>query len=244
MIWYRHWLEIRWALLLLLALYLVFNPGSSNPPNALRWDVWFALPMHPFGPELSSTPLGEAIGNRIGVWATFAGRIPWIGFVTAWLLAGSGVQSLFHPRGSMAGNDMHTLTLPVSRARLVLTRYLSALALALALGLIVSAIGLAAFYLGGVSVPLSAIARSLALGFVYTATILAVGSALTAAMPRAYVGRCVVFFGLFLTVLVPVHYLVASPARGHTPWGLVGAFGLITALALTFTVRRVFRQEY
>jgi hypothetical protein len=240
-IWYRHWLEIRWALVPLFILYLLFIGMDSS--NALRWDVWFALPIHPFGPELSSTPLGEAIGPQIGVWAAFAGIMPWFGFATAWVLAGSGVQNLLFGF-PMAGYAIHTLTLPVSRTRLALTRYLGVLALALAFGLPLSAIGLAGFYLAGESVPLAEIAQSLALGFVYTATILAVGSALTAAMPRTIVWRCLAHLGLYLVAMVPIHYLVSSPARGDTPWGLVAAFVLITLLALGVTVHRVYRNEY
>ena len=241
MIWYRHWLELRGALVLLSIFLYLFEPNSTN---ALRWDVWFALPVHPFGPELSSTPLGEALGLQIRIWAAFAGRIPWFGFFTAFVLAGSGVQNLLYPGFPMAGYVMHTLTLPVSRTRLVMTRFLSALALALVLGLIASAIGLSVFYAGGESVPLAEIGQSLALGVVSTAMILAVGSALTAAMPGAYLWRCLVYLGLFFVALVPIHYLVSSPARGDTPWGLVAGFGLITLLALGVTVRRVSRGEY
>jgi hypothetical protein len=225
-------------------LFLIPMNSSNDSSNALRWDVWFALPAHTFGPELSSTPLGEAIGQQIGVWAAFTGKIPWFGFATAWLLAGSGVQNLIHSGNPMAGCVMHTLTLPVSRTRLALTRYLGALALALVLGLILSGIGLAVFYLGGESIPLAEIRQSLALGFVYTATILAVGSALAAAMPRAYVWRSLLHTGLFLVALVPIHYLVASPARGDTPWSLVAGFGLITLLSLAVTVHQVSRKEY
>jgi hypothetical protein len=50
--------------------------------------------------------------------------------------------------------------------------------------------------------------------------------------------------GLFLAAQVPIHYLVASPARGDTPWGLVAGFGLITLLALGVTADQMTRKEY
>lgn len=242
MVWYRHWLEMRWAFVPLSILYLLFISMDSS--NALRWDVWFALPAHPFGPELSATPLGRAIGGRIDAWAAFAGRIPWFGFATSWVLAGSGVQNLIHPGFPMAGSTMHVLTLPVSRTRLAVTRYISALVLALVAGLMVGGIGLTFIYLGGDSVPMAAIGQSVALGLIYVATILAVGSAFAASLPRAYVWRVLLHLGVFVLSMVPIHYLVASPARGEWPWDLLAVFGLLWVVSLYVTVRQVSRQEY
>jgi len=242
-VWYRHWLEMRWALIPLAILCVIFTPAGSN---ALRWDVWFALPAHPFGPELSATPLGLAIGERIEVWAAFAGRIPWLGFAISWVLSGSGVQNLIHPGPGVpiSGSNTHTLTLPISRTHLALTRFLVSLSVALVAGLILGAAGFAVFYNRGESVPLAAVGESLALGVLYLATALAVGSALTASLPRAYVWRSLLHVGLFCFSMVPIHYLVASPARGEWPWDLIAGFGLLLVGALGVTVHQLSRQEY
>lgn len=239
-IWYRQWLELRWAPFLLLAMMVLFFPLSST--NALRWDVWLALPGHPFGPELAETPLGAAIGNQVTVWARFAGRIPWLGFVAAWILAGNGVRGLLEsPSNASAA---YTLTLPVSRRRLVLTRFLAGLGISVLVMGLVAGIDLLISIGRGEAVPFAPVAESLALGIVAIAALLAIGGALAAAMPRFYVAPPMVYLVLFLSSLVPIHYIAAAPARGQVPWGLLAGCLALTGLALAVTVQQTAAREY
>jgi hypothetical protein len=241
-IWYRQWLELRWTPVLLLAMMFLFFPLSST--NALRWDVWLALPTHPFGPELTVTPLGEAIGTEVTVWARFAGRIPWLGFVAAWILAGNGVRGLFQVEFPLNASAAYTLTLPVSRRRLVLTRFLAGLGTSVLVMGLVAGIDLIISIGRGEAVPLVPVADSLALGIVTIAALLALGGALAAAMPRSYVGPPLVYLVLFLSSLVPIHYIAAAPARGQVPWGLLAGCLALTGLALAVAVQQTGAREY
>lgn len=239
MIWYRHWLELRWGWLYLGILWAGFVIPVGGPFNSLRWDVWYALPLVPFGPELIETPLGRSIGPAVEVWAEFAGRILPAVFMAGMVLAGNTIVNFIHypARGSS-----YTLTLPVSRVRLVVTRYIAALGLSIATGAVVTLAGVLAFHLMGTPAPLGPVAGSFALGVLALASSVAVLSAsqtlfgLWASIP--------VYLVLFLLSSAEVSYLVAAPARGEAPWGSIAGHVAVIVAATAVTVRRTTRKEY
>jgi hypothetical protein len=63
-------------------------------------------------------------------------------------------------------------------------------------------------------------------------------------MPRAYVWRSLLHLGLFGLFLVPVHYLVASPARNDLPWDVIGGSAVLQLVSLGVMIHQLSRKEY
>lgn len=238
MIWYRHWLEMRKGLLFMAGLWLFVGLTVTEPFNSLRVDSWHSF-SDPLGQELTEMRLGQAIGDEVLVWAEFAGRILPFTLMATLVLAGSGLRSLLSVFDTSA---IYTLTLPISRTRLVWTRLVAALGATVLAGLLVSAASSAILLARGYSVPLVPVAQSFALGVVCVATSLAVVGALVTSM--RYWLALPTFMALFASTSMPISYIVAAPARGEAPWGLLAACVTITALAVTFTVNRASAREY
>jgi hypothetical protein len=221
------------------AFWLFVGFTIGGPFLSLQWDSWLRFPWEPFGLHLAETELGRASGGQLWAWAEFAGRmLPFI-FVAALALAGNGVSTLMlSPHASVT----YTLTLPVSRTRLIWTRLVAGLGVAVAAGALACAVGAAILIARGHSVPLVPVAQSFALAVALVATLLTVLGALVTSTPHWL--AMLAFLAVFLSTMVPISYTVAAPARGAVPWGPLAACLVIIPLAIAFTVYRVSAQEY
>jgi hypothetical protein len=227
MIWSLHWVEMRLGALLFAGLCMWLGVSVLGPWRSLE-----------FGQALPLTPLGQAIGaEKVLVWAEFAGRILPFSLAASMGLAGAGFRTLFMPVAPV----VYTLTLPISRTRLIWTR--------LAAGLGVACVGATVFTVGGVlwftmrgqAVPIAAVVQSLALGVVVLAAMLAIMSAVVTALPTAWA-----FLGILglLALAIPNSYVVSAPARGDVPWLAVGGYLIALVGAMLFTLAYVRTREY
>lgn len=230
MIWYRHWLELRTGLLVMAGLSLLMAlTATTTGPRGLE-----------FGQTLTETRLGQTIGDQVLIWAEFAGRIPFFILYAATLaLAGAGFDTLLRPSGPAVA---YTLTLPVSRTRLICTRLAAAVAATVLAGVLLSAAGAAVLLARGHGIPLVPVAQSLALGFALAAALLAVWGALVTFL--GYPWTWLPYLVLYLVTLRPVTYIVASPARGDAPWIALIACLIVIPAAVAFTVRVAWVNEY
>ena len=228
MIWYRHWLEMRTGLAVMAGLGLFVGLTVTGPFHSLE-----------FGQELVETRLGQAIGDQVLVWAEFAGRIlPFI-FVATLALAGAGFDTFLHPSGASA---TYTLTLPVSRIRLICTRLVAALGMTVLAGVLLSAAGAAVLVVRGYSVPFVPVAQSFAIGVTLAAALLAVAGVLVTRIGNRW--AWLAFMALFLATMLPISYIVAGPARGDVPWVSLIACLAITPPSVAFTVYTASAREY
>ncbi len=229
MIWYRHWLELRTGLLVTVGLSLLIALTVTGPFRLLE-----------FGQTLTETRLGQTIGDRVLVWAEFAGRTPFFIFAATLALAGAGFDSLLRPSGAAVA---YTLTLPVSRTRLICTRLAAALAATALAGVLLSAAGAAILVARGHGIPLVPVVQSLALGVPLAAALLAVVGALVTLL-GSYPWTWLAYFVLYLATMRPVSYVVAGPARGDAPWIPLIACLIVIPAAVAFTVRVAWVNEY
>lgn len=228
MIWYRHWLEVRTGLLVMAGLSLLIAMSVTGPFRLLEFDQ-----------ALTETRLGQTIGDGVLVWAEFAGRTPFFIFAATLALAGAGFDSLLRPSGAAVA---YTLTLPVSRTRLICTRLAAALAATVLAGVLLSAAGAAVLLARGHGIPIVPVAQSLALGLPLAAALLAVTGALVTFL--GYPWAWLAYFVLYLATMLPVNYIVAGPARGHAPWIALTACLIVIPAAVAFTVRVAWVNEY
>lgn len=245
--WYGTWIEMR-AVLLYLAAVLV--PGAVGADGgdagfrALTAETWLRAPWQDFfGPGLTELPLARSIGRDVLVWAEFAGRLPQIalgGPILIGFLTVVGDKSLTsrEPAWRWAA---YVLTLPMSRASLVVTRFVASVATLAVAGAAV-VLGVAAFRVQGQPLPVGPIVESLALVVLCAATLLAVVHALVASVPSWW--ALLTFPLLFALAIVPVHYIVAAPVRAEVPWGWLVACPLIAGAAIGVTIARARAREY
>jgi hypothetical protein len=227
MIWYRHWVEMRLGVLVFAGLCAWFGFAVQGPWHSLE-----------YGQALPLTPLGQAIGaDEVLVWAEFAGRILPFSLAAALALAGAGLRTFFLP----VAPAVYTLTLPISRTRLIWTRLAAALGVALIGATVLTAGGLVWFTMQGRTVPMAAVLQSMALGVVLLAAMLAIMSAVITALPTAWA-----FLGLLalLALAIPNSYVVSAPARGDVPWLAVGGYVTALVAAMLFTLSYVKAREY
>ena len=227
MIWHRHWLEMRLGVLMLAGLCLWSGFAVVGPWRSLE-----------YGQPLPLTPLGQAIGaQEILVWSEFAGRILPFSLAACMALAGAGLRTLFMPVAPV----VYTLTLPISRTRLIWTRLAAGLGVACAGAMLLTAGGVLWFTLRGQAVPIAAVLQSMVLGVVVLAAMLAIMSAVVTALPT---GWAFLGFLAMIALALPNSYIVSAPARADVPWLALG--GYVTALiaAVVFTVSYVRTREY
>jgi hypothetical protein len=153
------------------------------------------------------------------------------------MLAGAGFRTFFMP----AAPAVYTLTLPISRTRLILTRLAAGLVVAGVVAAVLTIGGAVWFMLLGHAVPAGPILQSLALGAVLLAAMLAIMSAVVTALPTAWA-----FLGILaiLALAIPNSYVVSAPARGDVPWLALTAYVVAGVTAVIFTLSYVSAREY
>jgi hypothetical protein len=227
MIWYRHWMEMRPNVLAFAGLCLWLGVSIVGPWRSLE-----------FGQPLPLSPLGQAIGaEQVLVWAEFAGRILPFSLAASLALAGAGFRTFVMP----VAPTVYTLTLPISRTRLICTRLAAALGVACVGAVILTAGGVVWFATRGQTVPIAAVLQSMVLGVVLLATMLAIMSAIVTALPTAWA-----FLGVLivLALALPNSYVVSAPARADVPWLALGGYVLALVAAVGFTLFYVRSREY
>jgi hypothetical protein len=235
LVWYRHWLEIRGVLLLLvISVLLLAGPRA----NLFRFDD-SENPSTSFGREMLQSPLGDTL-DEDALWAAYAERIWTSAFLAGIFLAGNGLRSLGLP-GNQAID--YTLTLPIARTKVIWTRFTVAFIGALFAGALTLAAHVANLLFEGRPVPLAPMLESFAFGIPALAAWIAVmGACIT------FLGKLWVFLGsvlLGLPLFIPVRDAVsASPSRGDVPWAALGAFVVVTGLAVALTLRKGPGKEY
>jgi hypothetical protein len=227
MIWYRHWVEMRLGVAVFAGLCRWFGFSIVGPWRSLE-----------FGQPLPLAPLGQAIGaEQVFVWAEFAGRILPFSLAASLALSGAGFRTFFLPVAPV----VYTLTLPVSRARLIWTRLAAALGVACVGAMVLTAGGVVWFTMRGQTVPIAAVLQSLVLGVVVLAAMLAIMSAVVTALPTGWA-----FLGLLglLALAIPNSYVISAPARADVPWLAVGGYVVALVVAMLLTLFYVRTREY
>jgi hypothetical protein len=227
MIWYRHWVEMRLGVLVFAGLCVWMGVSVLGPWRSLE-----------FGQALPLTPLGQAIGaEEVLVWAEFAGRILPYSLAACLALAGAGFRTLFMPVAPV----VYTLTLPISRMRLIWTRLAAGLGVACVGATVLTVGGVVWFAMRGQTVPIAAVLQSMGLGVVVLAAMLAIMSAVVTALPTAWA-----FLGILglMALAIPNSYVVSAPARGDVPWLAVGGYVIALVAAMLFTLSYVRAREY
>jgi hypothetical protein len=226
MIWYRHWLEIRSRLpALALVLLLAAWPGMG-----LNGATSFEQTGRVFR-EVVGTPLAQSIEmENLFVWATFAERIPVLAWVAAFCLAGS-----VFGRPPRDLSVYYTLSLPVSRRRLIWTRQMAGFAVALLVSLLMLAVQCAILLFQGRDIPFSPLITSLAFGLPVLMAWIAVMGAVNLVMNEFWALLAVSPL-LLLSLRFGFYTVTAFPARGDLPWDSMSALVAITALCVTFSI--------
>jgi hypothetical protein len=234
MIWYRHWLESRQILpLLVISVLLLAGPRadalSFGPENPTR-----------FGREMLNSPLARQLGrDELLAWSAFAERIFTSVFLSGLLLAGSGLRS----QGILGHQGLEcTLTLPIARATVIGTRLAASFIGAVLVGALVLSAHVVDLLLRGVGVPFSPMAQSFAF------------SVPTAMAWTAFMGASVTFLRplwaivsslLGFALAIPIrHVVTAFPSRGDVPWEALTAFVALTGLAVALTLRKGPDREF
>lgn len=226
MIWYRHWLEMRWGLLAVVAFVV----------------VWAYLDMLLRGPVEDALLRGPVEADDVMEW--FALRVWSIGYMCAMLIGGCGLRGLWHLHAH--SSTFFTLSLPVSRERIVLTRLAATLAAAVLID--VQFAGFAVVWFGGgpgqqATLELTGLlAVSLPVLFGY----IAVAAALSCFLHPLWYGVATILIALVLAlVLVPT---LGEPGSGDGPptiqWLVAGGFAVAGAVAVALTLRYGTRREY
>jgi hypothetical protein len=176
-LWHRHWVDSVGGLivavpitLLLCVRFLWYFLSSFHLPAYVEGYRNSLSPL--FWPETALPFAAESDPQRLLVWETHASVTIWLCVGLLLFIWGSGIRSnnLWPGHASIHFN----LTLPVSRARLVLTRYLMSALCALVLMLILLLSNSLVTMLYGFPVPFTEMAQTTAMGVLFLCACLAV----------------------------------------------------------------------
>jgi hypothetical protein len=230
MAWYRYWLEVRprLAAVAVFALWIGTSTAEWGKPGRALEDML-------------GTPLAQSIElGSLSVWTAFANQMGFYAWAVALCLMGTGLRTPF-VRNHASFN--YTLTLPISRSRLISVQQAGNCVAALAGAALTLAAQCATLWLRGVAVPFLPLAISMAFATLFVIAWVAFLSALCAAMHE------------FWTIFVAIPLFIASvrwnwvtvtalPAYGEFPWISVAALLAITVLALAFMLTLSREQEF
>ncbi len=231
MLWYRYWLEFRFRLLVVAA-YAIWT-GIITPE-------WAKL-SPAAAKELLGTHLPQSIGpESLNAWVALAGQMSFFAWAVALCLMGNGLRTAFLPRHPSIG---YTLTLPVSRSRLISTQQALNCASALIAAALTLAVRFAAMWLRGDRIPFVPLGVTIALATLFVIAWNAFLSALSLVIHELW------------TILVALPIFVASnrwiwvtvtsfTAYGEFPLVSVAALLTIIVLALAFSLTQSRKQEF
>jgi hypothetical protein len=231
MIWYRHWLEIRPALIVVIV--LAFGMAGLFA---------YQIGEGPLSRELATSHL-VGLFDRPAVlsWAMYANRVGVSAWIVALILGSTGLRSLSlsSPIGSLA----FTLTLPVSRRRLIATRLATTVAVGLGFEALWLITHVSILELRGLQVPYGPLFQSFAFAVPVSIAWISVLSALMTFLTKLWGFLTAIV--LAIAGAIPVQRLVTLwPLRGEFPWLELGGVLTIAAVALALTLRFGPEQEY
>jgi hypothetical protein len=154
-------------------------------------------------------------------------------------LGSTGLRSTFNPAGSAA----FTLTLPISRRRLIGTRLAATLAIGLGFEALWLTAHMAVLEARGVPVPYDPLLQSFAFGVPVSIAWVSVFAALMTFLSKFwwFVAGTV----LAIAGAIPAQRLVTLwPLRGEMPWLELAGTLALSAIALVLTLRYGPEQEY
>ena len=229
MLWYRYWLAFRFRLLVVAA-YAIWT-GIITPE-------WAKL-----SPAAAKELLGPRWAQSIGpeslhAWVAFAGQMSFFAWAVALCLMGNGLRTApLHP------SIGYTLTLPVSRSRLISTQLASNCACALIAAALTLAVRFAAMWWRGDHIPFVPLAVTIALATLFVIAWNAFLNALSLVINELW--TILVALPIFLVSNRWIWVTVTSfTAYGEFPWISVAALLTITVLALAFWLIQSREQEF
>ncbi len=228
--WYRYWLEARPRLWMLAAIALWM--GASTPSWAKSGRT---------APELLGTSLALSIGRESLLdWIAFCAQMSFFAWAAAFCLMGSGLRTAWIKRDASAS---YTLTLPVSRERLIWTHHAGGGIAALCAAALMLLSQCAILLVQGRGIPLVPLAVSASIGAIFLFAWIAVLSALASVMHEFL--ALLVSFPVYLISMRWVTSTAASfPGYGKVPWISVAALVTISVLALAFSLSVSRTQEF
>lgn len=173
-IWYRHWLEVRsplWRLLVIAALVVVLYPilvqdaaTYLEESGLLRHDIRNLEPLVPGVPQSALVPWAIH-ADMLALWAVV---LP-----VVWSVNGRNLVSPLGPSGPSHASAFFTLSLPISRARLVMTRWVAGCVIAAVLVVSGLLAHIASLLVMGQPVPLTLMMASVMRALVYLSAVCA-----------------------------------------------------------------------
>ena len=180
------------------------------------------------------------MGTGLVAWAAFTDQMAFFAWAVGLALIGNGLRTALAPRHASIN---YTLTLPVSRSRLIWTHQAASCAVAVIAAALTLAAQCVILLARGYNVPFIPLAVSIAFGTLFVIAWTAILGALTMVMHEiwAFLAASVLFVVSIRWIWLTV---TALPAYGEFPWISVAALLSITALALAFSLSQSRQQEF
>ena len=246
MIWYRHWLEMRATVLasvgtaIIGSLFFVRNLVAESGYGDLVAPIRRGDTTPPFGPLLSLTDsLSVSQINLISSHATFSWYVV---LLLTYVLSGDGLRVISRWTGmGLPGATQFTLSLPVSRRRVVVTRIVTSYVVGALALLAIAATNAAAFSFTPHAVPLQQLLLVSAFGTLLVLFWSSFLVLLTVIVGQgwAFVVTCV---AMLLGSSPGMYGMTASAARRLDPW-LIVLFAVVLAFVVAGTVAAATSEE-
>jgi hypothetical protein len=197
--------------------------GASTPSSA-----YLRPPSH----ELLETHLAQSIGReRLISWMLFSQQMSLFAWTAAFFLLGNGLRTAWIKRD---GSVSYTLTLPVSRDRLIWTQQACGWIAAIGVAALTLAAQCALLLVRGRGIPFVPLAESAAVGAIFLIAWITVLSALTMDVHEIW-ALLASFPGYIMSMRWVTSTATAFPAYGEFPWVSIAALVAISVLALAFS---------